>query len=161
MSCMHAICQAARLCAACRNALQRPLSHSQPRDIFFLFCIELLVDSNYGAVGLVNSTVITLCTKLSARMLSRDHFCQRLPFTADGHFSISLEWYQSKPGSHEDGRYVNSSCAVNVMRLLGNVSKNLGWHFPLWGILVPLLVIVDVLPTPLVEFCPVNIDRTC
>ena len=42
--------------------------------------------------------------------------------------------------------YVNSSSAVNVMRLLGNVSKNSGWHFPLWGILLPLLVTVDVLP---------------
>ena len=102
--------------------------HSQ--GTFFLFCTESLVDSNYGAVDLLNSTVIALCTMLPARMLSRDHFCQWLPFTADGHFSVPLEWYQSKPGSHEDGSYVNSSSAVNVMRLLGMSAKIRVGTFP-------------------------------
>ena len=126
MSCTHdnsAICQI--VCCLQEYSSQAIIPFTA-KGHFFLLCIESLVDSNYGAVDLVNSTVIALCTKLPARMLSRDHSCQWLPFTADGHFSVSLEWYQSKPGSHEDSSYVNSSSAVNVTRLLGNVSKTSG-----------------------------------
>ena len=44
-----------------------------------------------------------------ARMLSRDHSCRQLSFTASGHFSVPLEWYQLKPGSYKAISLVNSA----------------------------------------------------
>ena len=49
---------------------------------------------------------------LPYRTVSVDCSCQRLPFTANGHFSVPQELYQAKPGSHEAGGFVNSTVTL-------------------------------------------------
>ena len=61
-----------------------------------------------------HSGLTALFTKLldclpPTRMLSRDCSCQQLPFTANGHFSFSLKWYQSELDNQEITSFVNSA----------------------------------------------------
>ena len=59
----------------------------------------------------VNSAGKLLYCLSPARTLSRDCSCWQFTFTANGHFSIPLEWYQSKPRSSKSkaGGSVNSA----------------------------------------------------
>ena len=58
--------------------------------------------------GFVNRTVTVLFTKPNIVLVAS------LPFKAYGHFSVSLEWYQLKPGSCEAGGLVKAVRLLHI-----------------------------------------------